>query len=450
MDGILKSYNPANGELLGEIETTNTCKIYEILEDSKVAQKMWGELPINKRIELIEQAGKRIEGRLDEMALLLSKEMGKKLDRAKGEVMGCAYSGYTARIVADALKPVVTKGRGMTTEIQYNPIGVCGIITPWNYPVSMAHWMIIPALTAGNSVVLKPSEETPLVADMYVEILNQVLPKGVLQIVHGDKEQGKILTEAKQVSFIGFTGSRDAGKNIIRNSAATVKRLMLEMGGKDPMIVLRDANIDSAARFAVANSLENSGQMCISTEMILVDNCIYKKFIDKVIEYTSSYKVGPYNDFSSQVGPIINEKQRNKIIMHIEDAVKKGGKIVYGNQNHPEGYVNPTVIAGIKDDMIIAKEETFGPVICIKPFFEIEEAIESANSTDYGLGAIVFGNSDAEYVAEKLEAGMVGVNCGVGGMGDVPWVGAKQSGIGYHGSPDGHRQFTQVKVISRN
>lgn len=449
MNNILTSFDPSNGEIVGKVPITEVELIPQIVEKARIAQKEWGKLTVDERIQYIDKAAKLLSEKSRELGILLSREAGKNLDRGIGEVEGCAYDAvYRAKLVKDAIKTQVFKGYGMETHLEYNPIGVCAVITPWNYPILMAHWLIIPALTAGNTVVFKPSEETPLIAQAYVDTFNKVLPEGVLQIIHGADEQGKALVKS-DVNLIAFTGSREVGKDIMKNASGGLKRLIMELGGKDPLIVMEDADVDKAARFAVANSFENAGQMCVSTERIFVDEKIADEFERKAVQYAQYYKVGPWNDQSANIGPIINDKQRNNILRHIEDAIDKGAKVLLGGRNHPERYVLPTVLTNITDDMLIAKEETFGPVVCITRYTDIDEAIKAANNTDFGLGAVVFGKKDVEIVAKQLEAGMVGINQGVGGIGDTPWVGAKQSGFGYHGSPDGHRQFTQVRVVSK-
>lgn len=450
MSELLRSFDPATGDLLGEVRITPTDEINKIVERSAAAQKKWAALSIDERIDLLQRAGHALANDSRRIGSLLAMEMGKGWRRAVGEVSGSANSiGYVASRVKAAVEPVVTEGYGSRTTIKYDPIGVCGIISPWNYPVSMAHWMIIPALTAGNSVVLKPSEETPLVAKAYVDCLNTVLPEDLVQIVFGDEEQGKALVSS-DVDFIGFTGSMEAGKHILKTAAEKLKPVMMELGGKDPLIVLEDAEIDDAVSFAVANSLENAGQMCISTERIFVHESIADEFEKKAAHYISYYKVGPYTDPQAHVGPIINERQRQRILEHIDDAIVKGARLLAGcsGEDHPDRYVIPTILADVTEDMRTAKEETFGPVVCITRFSDVEEAIQMANSTEYGLGAVVYGEKDAAYVASKLDAGMIGINTGAGGGGDTPWVGAKMSGYGYHGSPDGHRQFTQPRVIN--
>jgi acyl-CoA reductase-like NAD-dependent aldehyde dehydrogenase len=310
----------------------------------------------------------------------------------------------------------------------------------------MANNLIVPALVAGNAVVFKPSEETPLVADAFVKILNQKLPEGVLQIIHGDEDQGKALVES-QVNLIAFTGSQAVGKDIMARAAGGLKRLVMELGGNDPMIVLEDADISAAARFAVASSFENAGQMCTSTERIYVDKKIADTFEKQVVEVASRYKTGPWNMPGVNIGPIINSDQHAMIIDHIRDAESKGARILLGGSQQPERYIQPTVIADLTPEMIMEQEETFGPVVAMSRYTNLEEAVQRANNSVYGLGAVVFGQRHAQSVADQIEAGMVGINQGVGG-GNAPWVGAKQSGFGFHGSPDGHRQFAQVRVMS--
>ncbi len=449
-NNILKSYDPSSGDLLGQVDITSAEEIHEKVRAARVAQKHWGTLSVDDRMEYLKRAAEVLRFRLDETAKLLSQENGKSYGRAVSEVQSCCDDvSYKTGEIKEAIKTQITEGYGRVTRLEYNPLGVCGIIAPWNYPVSMGHWLIIPALTAGNTVVYKPSEETPLVAKAYVDAFNEVLPENVLQIIFGDRRQGEALVRS-DIDLIAFTGSRTAGKKIMEAAAPGLKRLIMEMGGKDPMIVLEDANLERAAKFAVASSFENSGQMCISTERILVDRKIAPKFEELAATFAQRYKTGPWNDPDADIGPIINEKQRNKILEHINDALRKGARLLFGGESHPDRYIMPTVLADINEGMLIWQEETFGPVACISTYKTIEEAIDMANNSDLGLGASVFGNENADYVAERLEAGMVGINQGPGNSpGDMPWVGAKESGIGYHGSPDGHRQFTQARVITR-
>ena len=438
------SHDPCNGEVLGEVPGVTISGIEEAVHKAKAAVVHWKKAPLENRLQTIQKAYSAAESSVNRLAELLSREMGKDIRRSTSEVQGTIWGGpYIAHSCLDAL----TSKKAGESMLEYGPLGVAAIISPWNYPLAMANNLIVPALMAGNSVIWKPSEETPLIAQAFFDILHKGFPPNLLQIVHGDGEQGRMLVES-DVNVIGFTGSQAAGKDIMARAAASLKRLVMELGGNDPMIVMKDANIQTAARFAVASSFENAGQMCISTERIYVDQSVVHEFEQHVVALAGQYKVGPWDLEGVNIGPIINKKQHAKIIKHIKNAVEQNARVLLGGSDNPEQYIMPTVLADMTPDMLIEQEETFGPVVCICSFSDIEEAIARANNTTYGLGAVVFGNMGAREVADQLEAGMIGINQGVGGGGDVPWVGAKQSGFGFHGSPEGHRQFSQVRVVS--
>ncbi|MEF1226420.1 aldehyde dehydrogenase family protein [Vibrio fortis] len=446
MTSLIQSFNPSNGELLGEVENSTTEQVNAAVARAKAAQKLWRKTPLPERARIINSAYQAIDHLTDSFSELLAREMGKDIRRATGEAGGAVYMGQ--HYAQDAARALRTRQLSGGTELQYRPIGVVGVISPWNYPVMMANNLIVPALVAGNTVVLKPSEETPLVAETFFGELKKHLPDGVLTIVHGDRETGKALVES-DIQMIAFTGSKVAGQDIMAHAASKVKRLVMELGGKDPMIVMRDANLEQAARFAVAGSFENSGQMCTSIERIYVDERIADKFEQRVTEIANMYQIGPWDMPNVNIGPIINATQHAKIVEQIKDAEKKGATILLGGSQQPERYIRPTVITGMTPEMKIETDETFGPVVAISRYSDVEEAIERANASEYGLGAVVFGTQGVQDVAEELEAGMVGINQGQGGSGDAPWVGAKQSGLGFHGSVDGHRQFAQVRVVSK-
>lgn len=441
MASTIKSHNPATGEIIGEVPVTPIALIPKVVHKAHVAQINWKKLTVDERIDYLDRAAQYASKFSQEIIELLSREMGKDIRRSSGEVNGViGGTTYMAAEVKKALIPQQSSGG----EIHYVPLGVVAVISPWNYPLAMFNNLMVPALVAGNTVVLKPSEETPIVAQRYIELLNEILPQNVLQIVHGRREAGKALVDA-DVQMIAFTGSQAAGRDIMQRAANGIKRLVMELGGNDPMIVLPDADMQHAARYAVAASLENSGQMCTSTERIYVHNSIKKEFEEEVTRVASQYHTGPWDDPRTQVFPIINEKQRSKIIEHIQDAIDQGAKVLLGGTNHPDRYIKPTVLTDVSESALMAKEETFGPVVSILGYETEEEVIARANNSIYGLGASVFGKERVQDVALQLEAGMVGVNKMAGAS---PWVGAKQSGFGFHGSIDGHKQFAQVKVIS--
>ena len=446
MSKSIQSFNPSNGELLGEVNNASRDEVVQTIRQSKAAQKAWRKLPINERVRTIIRAYQHLDQHADSFSELLAREMGKDIGRAIGEATGAIYMGQ--HYAEEAQRALNTRKLSGSTELQYRPLGVVGVISPWNYPVMMANNLIVPALVAGNTVILKPSEETPLIAQAFFGELQKHLPEGVLTILHGDRETGKALVEG-DIQMIAFTGSKATGQDIMRRAASKVKRLVMELGGKDPMIVMRDANLEQAARFAVAGSFENSGQMCTSIERIYVDDRIAEKFEQRVTEIANMYQIGPWDMPNVNIGPIINATQHAKIVEQLKDAQQKGATFLLGGIEQPERYIRPTVITGMTPEMKLETEETFGPVVAISRYSNIEDAIERANNSEYGLGAVVFGNQGVNDVADELDAGMVGINQGQGGSGDAPWVGAKQSGLGYHGSVDGHRQFAQVKVVSK-
>ena len=445
MEHMLTSYDPSNGERIGEVRITPVEEIPVIVERAHEAARTWKPMAMDQRLEMLQQAYAKAEPRIQELAELISREMGKDIQRSSGEANGTVHGGpHIAREARDALQP---RSAGSGATIEYRPLGVAAVISPWNYPLAMANNLMVPALVAGNTVVFKPSEETPLVADAFVKGLNEVLPEGVLQILHGGGNQGRALVMS-DVNLIAFTGSQAVGKEIMARAAGGLKRLIMELGGNDPMIVLADADISRAARFAVASSFENAGQMCISTERIYVDEKIADTFEEQVVQLASQYRTGAWNMPGVNIGPIINAEQHAKIVAHIRDAEAKGARVLLGGSLQPERYIRPTVIADLTPEMTMEQEETFGPVVAMARYAKVADAVKRANNTNYGLGAVVFGQQEARTVADQMEAGMVGINKGVGGGGGAPWVGAKQSGFGFHGSPEGHHQFAQVRVIS--
>ena len=446
----LLSYNPATGEVVGVVPVTDPALISDVVRGARLAQPAWNALGFEGRRNLLLPAGDELVRRADELGLLLTREMGKPLREAVGEVRGCGEPlAEELTEIADALAPETLEDTWTRTTLYHDPYGVVAAITPWNFPMSMAHWMVIPALMAGNTVILKPSEETPLIAQAWVEVLNHTLPPGVLQIIHGNEVQGKALVAA-DVDLIAFTGSRAAGQHIMAAAAPGLKRVLLELGGKDPLLVLEDADLKAAARFAARNSFRNAGQVCVSTERIYVKEQVAEEFEREVVAETARMKVGDGLETGVQIGPMISRRQKDHVLRQLEAARQQGAHIIAGGEDSPGNFMIPTVVTHVSHQMDLMKEETFGPVACIARITTDDEAVRLANDTPYGLGAVVFGAEDhAERVARRLDAGMIGINRGCSGAAGSPWVGAKQSGIGFHSGRDGHRQFTQVRVISR-
>jgi acyl-CoA reductase-like NAD-dependent aldehyde dehydrogenase len=448
----LVSLNPATGEPIGEVPVTPVAEIPAAVARARAAQPAWEELGVEGRADLWLEIGRRIGERTDDIAELVTREMGKPLAEAAGEVKSCGEDvARDLEEIARALAPETSRDGSTESVVYHDPFGVCAVVSPWNFPFAMPHWMVFPALATGNTAILKPSEETPLVGQLYADLLNEVLPPGVLQVVQGADDQGSALVAAAGIDLIAFTGSREVGKKIMTAAASDLKRLVLELGGKDPLVVLADADLARAARFAARNSFRNAGQVCVSTERILVDRSVAGEFVDRLVAETAGMKSGDGFDGETRVGPMINARHRDRVLRQIDDAVARGAKVVHGGAEHTGNFIAPTVLIDVTDDMEIAREETFGPVACVSTVDGEKEAIERANDTRFGLGAVVFGGEEsAARVARKLSAGMIGINKSVGGAAGTPWVGARESGFGFHSSVAGHRQFTQTRVVSRS
>jgi len=446
----LVSINPATGEAIGAVPVTSVDEIDGVVARSHAAQVGWGATSLEDRIACLRGAVPLIEARTDELGDLMTAEQGKPIAEARGEVGYSATSlGSRLDSLALSLAPEILEDGRTRSTVYRDPFGVCGAITPWNFPFLMPLQIVISALAAGNTVVLKPSEQTPLIGQAFADLLSEVLPPDVMICIQGGDDQGKALV-LSDVNLIGFVGSRDAGAHILTACAKDLKRVVLELGGKDPMIVLDGADIEKAADFAVHNSFRNCGQVCVSTERIYVQESIADIFEQAVIDRVSKMHVGDGADTTTTIGPMVSEEQKTHVIGQLKTARDQGATFAIGGETMDGNYVDPTVLTGLDHTMDIMRDETFGPVACIMRVADGDAAVEMANDTPYGLGAAVFGPESpaTAEVARQLTAGMVGVNQGCGGAAGTPWVGARQSGYGYHSGPEGDRQFAQVRVVS--
>lgn len=440
---LLKCYNPTTGDLIKEIPITPHEEIKRIVDQSCEAQKKWAAIGFNRRAQLIGEAYKELSSCYREMAELIHEEMGKTIEEALSEVS--YYSSnldFMIKEVGKAIHPQEKQKDNWLTTTYYDPLGVCASITPWNFPMGMPHTLMIPSLLVGNSVVFKPSEEVTLIGLMYAEILNKVLPKNVLQVVVGKSEQGQQLVESN-VQLITFTGSQATGKNILEKGAKDLKRVVLELGGKDPLILLEDGDIFAAAKFAGTNSFKNAGQVCVSIEKIYIPKKHKEIFLKEIKKHASSV----------EIGSMIHSRQKAHVIKQVKEALNAGAQLEYGELPKEEGNrVNPLILSNLKPDMDIMINETFGPVACIVTYNDLDEVIKEVNNTHYALGAVVFGQDTkkANEVARALKAGMVGINRSCAGVKGSPWIGALHSGYGYHGSSGGHRQLSQVRIVTHS
>lgn len=420
---------------------------------ARAAQVGWAAQPIEERAAALKRFGSALAEDAESLGALITAEMGKTKRSAVGEVKGyaAAVDAETEEIQA-ALRPIDYEAKAQRVTTVHEPLGVVAAITPWNFPVGMPLSILMPALMAGNSVVFKPSEHTPLVGARLGELLQGVLPEGVLELVQGDGQTGAALVNA-DVDMVGFVGSRATGQSIMTAAADGLKRLVLELGGKDPMVVFPDANLDEAAKCAADQSLRNTGQVCCSVERVYVAEEIADAFEEKVIEYAREWSHGSGLDDGVKMGPLVSEQQRSTVAAQVNRAREEGAQVRLGGEvpSGPGWFYPATVLTGVKQADAITHTETFGPVVAITRFSGDEaEAVRLANDTVYGLGANVW-TEDAERgarVAAGMRAGQIGVNRYLGGAPGTPWVGARQSGYGHLGGPDGHRQFTVPKTIS--
>jgi succinate-semialdehyde dehydrogenase/glutarate-semialdehyde dehydrogenase len=449
--GTLDSLNPLNGEVVGTVPVTPADDIPGIVARARAAQPAWAALGTPRRAEILAEAADRFKVRAEEHARLITREMGKPIRESLGEARGLG-AGMEAELeeIVEALEPERVESPQLRSVIHRDPLGVCAAITPWNFPMAMPNWMILPALAAGNTVVFKPSEETPLCGQAYADTMGEGLPENVLITIHGADEQGKALVQS-EVDLIAFTGSREVGKHILSSAGVDLKRVILELGGKDPLIVLDDADLAEAARFAAWNGFRNAGQVCVSTERIFVQDGVADQFMELLVKEAGTAVVGDGLEKETTLGPMVNARQREHVLEQLQEAVRAGAKVLAGGGSRSEVFIEPTILADVPEDLGITTDETFGPVVCVTRVASEVEAVEKANASPFGLGAVVFGRDPgrSEAVARRLNAGMVGINRACGGAPGTPWVGARESGYGFHKGRDGHRQFTQARVVSR-
>lgn len=436
--------DPATGEEVGRAPITSPSAVREAVRLARAAQPAWATLGYNQRAEVIFKARELVLAQLEEVATLISRETGKPASEAISMeiVPTLDLMHYFARNTAKLLKPTrIDLGQyglmGRSSKIVYKPLGVVGIISPWNFPWATPLDEVVMALMAGNAVVVKPSELTPLTSLKIAEIFQQAqLPDGLLQVVTGDGSTGAALVDAG-VNKIMFTGSVATGKRVAEAAAQQLTPVVLELGGKDPMIVLEDANIPNAARAAVWGGFNNSGQACASIERCYVHTSVAPAFIDAVVKETAALRQGPTTSDEIDVGAMTTERQLQIVEDHITDAVERGAQVLIGGKRHVAGngwFHEPTVVTNVDHSMKLLREETFGPVIPIMTFETEDEAVRLANDSIYGLTACIF-TADinrGRKLAERIEAGTVMVNEVVytHALAQTPWGGVKQSGYG--------------------
>ena len=447
--------NPATGAALGSVPDLGAAETKRAIEAAEKAWPAWRAKTGKERAAILRKWNDLIVANLDDLALILTAEQGKPLAEAKGEIqIGAAYVEWFAeeakRIYGDTI-PTPWADRRIVVIKQ--PVGVCAAITPWNFPHSMITRKVAPALAAGCTVVLKPAEQTPYSALALAELAERAgFPKGVLNILTGDAPSiGGELCANPVVRKVSFTGSTEVGRLLMKQSAPTVKKISLELGGNAPFIVFDDADLDAAAEGAMVSKYRNTGQTCVCANRLFVHDKVYEAFAAKLVEKVKALQVSPGTEAGATQGPLIDANALAKVEEHVADAAAGGARVLTGGKRHARGgtFYEPTVLADVKPGMKIFREETFGPVAPLFRFKTDAEVIELANRTEYGLAAYFYSRDIGRVwrVAEALEYGMVGVNSGLITTEVAPFGGVKQSGLGREGSKYGCEEFVEVKYI---
>jgi succinate-semialdehyde dehydrogenase / glutarate-semialdehyde dehydrogenase len=448
-------YNPATGAAIARVPSFGATETKAAIEAAHRAFPDWRGRLAKERSAILRRWFELQLRHAEELAQLMTAEQGKPLAEARGEV---AYGASFVEFFAEEAKRVYgetipTHKKGGRIIVHKQPIGVVGAITPWNFPFAMITRKVSPALATGCTVVVKPAPDTPLTALALAALAQEAgLPAGVLNVVTGDAEAiGKELTSNPLVRAITFTGSTRVGKLLMEQSASTVKKVSLELGGNAPFIVFDDADLDKAVEGAIASKFRNMGQTCVCANRILVQDGIYETFAAKLAGSVAKMKVGPGNEEGVVQGPLINEAGLKKVEAHVADALAKGAQALTGGKRHALGHTffEPTVLINANSGMRLAAEETFGPVAPLFRFKEEEEAVSFANSTPYGLAAYFYSRDVGRVwrVTEKLEFGIVGVNEGIVATEVAPFGGVKESGLGREGSRHGVEEFLEMKYM---
>ncbi len=447
--------NPATEQVIDEIANQGPEEVNKAVARAKRAYESWRKVPAHEKAEMLHEVSRRIKESTDELARTLTEEGGKPLRENKDE-MGWSAScfDYYAEIARNSRGRVIPSTENSQLNLVVKePYGVVGAIVPWNYPILLMAWKLAPALAAGNTVVLKPAEQTPLSTLAFGRIFD-CLPPGVVEIVTGLGEvTGEAIVRHPDTALIAFTGSLETGKKISHICADAVKKCHLELGGKDAFVVCEDSDLDIAVKAVAWASFLNTGQVCTSAERIYVQKDIYKPFLERLKAFTESLIVGDGMDPKTDVGPMIGAPYRQKVEDHVRDALKRGAKLVAGGhrpQNLPKGYFfAPTVLSDVDHKMTVMRDETFGPVCPVMPYRHFDEAIKLANDSIYGLGANIYTHDSRKVKKffEEVQAGTIWINDPLTDNDAGPFGGYKATGGSRELGEEGLEEFLQSKHI---
>ncbi|ULN66841.1 NAD-dependent succinate-semialdehyde dehydrogenase [Vibrio gigantis] len=446
--------NPATGELIGHAPISSEAELDSAIERAHIAQKEWAKIPAKSRAAILKAWHQLILENKDDLAHLMTIEQGKPLAEAAGEVVyGASFIEWFAeeakRTYGDSIPSTAGDKRLVTIK---QPIGVACAITPWNFPIAMITRKAAPALAAGCSFIVKPSDETPLSAFAVVELAYQAgVPKDLLQVVLGDSPEqiGELFTSHPLIKKISFTGSTRVGSILMAQAAKGIKRTSMELGGNAPFIVFDDADIDAAVQGAMASKFRNAGQTCVCANRFYIHSKVHDEFVAKFDQAVQQLKIGNGLDADVNIGPVISERAKQNIQGLIDRAIEQGAQPVTPTQELAGLFIQPVILKNVKHDMDIVQQEIFGPVAPVMKFDSDEELIEMANDTIYGLASYFYSQNIHRVwkVAEALEYGMVGINDGMISTEVAPFGGVKQSGIGREGAKEGIDEYMDIKYL---
>ena len=450
--------NPATGAAIAQVANLDAAETTDAIEAARQAFGPWSARTGKERAMLLRRWFDLIIENTDDLARLMTLEQGKPVSEARGEVVYAAsfvewFAEQAKRVMGDTMASPVASNRMLVFR---QPIGVCAAITPWNFPLAMITRKVAPALAAGCTIVLKPAEQTPLSALALAELAHRAgLPAGVLNILTADSDRsiavGKALCESPVVRKLTFTGSTPVGRILMQQSAPTVKKLSLELGGQAPFIVFADADLDAAVEGALVSKYRNAGQTCVCSNRLYVHASVHDEFVQKLVARTREMKTGDGFEDGVTQGPLIDDAAVAKVEQHVQDALQKGARIETGGKRHALGgrYFEATVLSNVTEDMLCVREETFGPLAPVVKFTDEAEVVRLANNTEFGLASYFYSRDVSRIfrVAEALEYGMVGVNTGLISNEVAPFGGVKQSGLGREGSVYGMDDFLEMKYV---
>ncbi len=451
---------PFTGEQIGSVPAATERDVSETVSRAQEAQREWSSWPVERREDILSRFHDLVLDRQDELLDVMGLESGKARRHSFEEILDVATNArYYATHAADFLRPRQRDGAipiATKTKEYRRPVGVVGIIAPWNYPLTLAVSDAIPALLAGNSVVLKPAEETPFTALLAAKLLWEAgVPENVFQVVTGrGDEVGPALIDG--VDFVSFTGSTETGRVVAKRAGANLVKCSLELGGKNPMLVFDDADVSETVEGAIRGCFTNAGQLCLSVERLYVEDGVYDDFLRRFSERTRNLSMAPSLDYDTDVGSLISEAQFEKVQAHVDDAVEKGATVVVGGNPRPDigpYFFEPTILTDVTEKMVLAREETFGPVVSVSRFSDAAEGVRLANDSDRGLNASVW-TTDSERgweVARQIDCGTVGINDpyhATWASVDAPMGGMKESGIGRRHGREGILKYTESQTVA--